>query len=110
MTDDTDDIDVHLTATAKSKCHRMLSAYELRRVAEDALAGDEDRIKQRLDPQTGEQVNDYHIRRGRYSVVCKWDEEHDGDGHPDLIVVTQSHAHANYSDTGSWTHVNEVAL
>lgn len=111
MTDDvtTDDFEVHLTLTARSKTYRMLSDRELRGAARRAVLGREDRIKQRLDPGTGEPLNEYHVRKGKYSVVLKWDEYGEGDGDT-IVVVTQSHAHADYADANAWRDVPEVAM
>lgn len=105
---DPDDVQIHLTVTARSKCYRLLPSNELNRLAQRALRGQEDRIKQRLDPSTGEEIGEYHIRTGKYSVVVKPDTTPDGD--PLLVVVTQMHAHADYANRDAWQDVDEVVM
>lgn len=114
---DGDPPDVVMTDTARSKCYRMLSQFQLHRTVLEGLDGDA-RVYRRLHTAEPEATDapeppdddelEYHVRTGRYSVVVKPELNYEGD--PVLVVVTQMHAHAKYSNDRYYKKVDRIEV
>ncbi|AAM88755.1 hypothetical protein PhiCh1p82 [Natrialba phage PhiCh1] len=90
----TEEIDVHVTATAKSKAFRMYTERELVDIARSAYRGDLRTF------QKGNQ-SEFHALSEDYAVVIK--PENGG-----LVVITQMHQHEDYNRAEVYRYVDSI--
>lgn len=85
-----DPSDVVMTATAKSKCHRLLSAFQVRE-AVSHLHGT-------LYRRGGS--NEYHLVHDDYAFSLR------PEGNGEIVVVTQMHIHVDYERLDTYREVD----
>jgi hypothetical protein len=90
-----DHSEIAITATAKSKTYRMMSAMKMRDVVERAAKGWNNQIYRKASD------DEYHVLVNDYAVVVRIDGNK-------LVVVTQMHQHEDYEEMDVYNRVNEI--
>lgn len=86
-----DPSDIILTDTAKSKCLRLLSQWELQTVVSEV----DGRLYRRADS------NEYHLLHDEYVISFRVDGGK-------IIVITQMHEHNDYSYLDTYTETTTI--